>query len=70
MAQPKRPDLTHGLLAGNQDTFEHVTAVLRGCNGNVTHAADVMGVPDRTLRRWLKRWPELAKARAIGWAGQ
>lgn len=70
MAKPTNPHLTYGLLAGNPEAFQRVSATLRACNGNATMAAGYLGVSPRTLQRWLARWPELARARAIGWAGQ
>ena len=70
MSKPSRPDVSYGLMARNQETIAHVIAVIRACNGNVTEAAVTLGLPLRTLRRWVAKLPELKAARAIGWAGQ
>lgn len=32
---------------------EHITYVLDACDGNRTFAAELLGIPRRTLQRWL-----------------
>jgi transcriptional regulator of acetoin/glycerol metabolism len=69
MAKPSHPELTYGLLAGDVAAKAKVINALRAYNGNATHAAAHLGVPARTLLRWLAKWPELQRGRRIGWSG-
>lgn len=47
-AEIKRPSLA-------ESEWNHIQKVLADCNGNITHAAEALDIPRRTLQRKLKK---------------
>lgn len=52
---PAEPDYDPPSLARTE--WEHIQRVLGDCNGNVTHAAKILGLHRRTLQRKLQKYP-------------
>jgi transposase len=63
MAESRRPELTHGLLANSPDAFSIVASALHASGGSVEKAAKLLGVSRRTMFRWLASHRELRRAR-------
>ena len=60
---PKNPDLTALWLTAPQEAAKRVISYLRDFEGDVTRAAEGLGISRRTLYRWLRTKYELRGAR-------
>lgn len=43
-----------------QVEWEHIQRVIADCGGNITKAAEILGIHRRSLQRRLAKWPKLA----------
>jgi transposase-like protein len=58
-ARMKNPELVGLMLSWPDEAKRRCTAALRDAGGNRARAAAALGVGERTLYRWIKKYPEI-----------